>query len=581
MPRVPVIDGPSVAASPLQGPTQRSSATPGLLQSNVASDAGRALAQIGAAIQDRSDADLVMRAETELKNQYLGWESDAKQRRGQQAWGVAKDAAKWFDDNSGKIGGDLGNERQRYLFGQTVQKLRTQALGTFSEFEADQRRQSLDQSAQASIVGSINMAAANPQNPEVLTSTKADVLKRTAMLAQLNGWSPELRDAKQGEYLTNFHKQVIQGLVRDNPGTAAAYFEANKGEIDGSLHAEVGAFAQKATATRLGETAADQAWQQFGPKSDREPVQLDVLEGEIRKALGTNDEARKAAVAAVRERAAAFKDSRKERDDQTEAKVNLAVLNGAGVSQVQRMPEFLQLDGEKQRRLVDFMEARALRRTQQAAANEGREQTRLQRQGFGAFLQYSNPEVLANMSEAQVLNLLPSLGNELTGHLMNQKRSLANPGKLTEAKMDSDDFGHVARQMKLPIDDKASSEQKEMMGEVKYRVEQRIAMEQQRSNKVMTRAEKMDLMRREIAQTVSVSTWMGLSSTQVPVIGLSAKQVESVVIPAPERKQITEAMQTYFQRTGAKQYEPTEENLRRFYLLSKSPAGGLILPPKN
>lgn len=588
MARVPVVDGPSVAEAPLRAPTQRSSASPGLLQNNAAAEAGRALTQIGAAIQDRTDADLVMRAETELKNQYLGWEADAKQRRGQQAWGVAKDAAKWFDDNAGKIGGELSSERQRFLFNQTVQKLRTQSLGTFSEFEAHQRRESLDASAQASIVGSINMAAANPQNAEVLTSTKADVVKRTAMLAQLNGWSPELREAKQAEYLTNFHKQVIQGLVRQHPEQAEAYFQANKGEIEGAQHAEVGAFAQKATATRMGEMAAGDAWAKLGPRSDRDAVQLDKLEQAIRDRGDLGDEAKKSAISALRERAVAFKDARRERDDQLEASVNQAILNGAGAGQIRNMPAFMQLSPESARKIMDYVENRALRNEQRlaaresrAAAAETREQAALTRRGMGAYLVYSNPENLASMTEAQVLNLLPDLGNELTSHLMQQKRALANPGKLAEARMDTEDFNHIARQMKLPVDERASPEQKEQLGELKYRVEQRIAAVQQSSGKPMARNEKMELMRQEMARTVAVSSWMGFSSDEVPVIALTAKQVENVVIPAADRKQITEAMQAYFRRTGAKQYEPTEDNLRRFYLLSKSPAGGLILPQKN
>jgi len=588
MARVPVVDGPSVAATPLQGPAQRSSASPGMFQSGELADAGRALAQAGAAIQDRTDADLVMRAETDLKNQYLSWEADAKQRRGQQAWGVAKDAAKWFDDNAGKVGGDLSSERQRYLFGQTVQKLRTQALGTFSEFEAGQRRESLDASAKASIVGSINLAAANPQNGEVLASTKADLLKRTDMLAQINGWDPALRDAKQAEFLTNFHKQVIQGLVRDNPAEAQAYFGANKGEIEGSQHAEIGAFAQKATATRLGDQAAEAAWAAAGPKSDRDPVTLDTLEQRIRGALAGNDEAIKSGISAVRERAAAFKDARRERDDQLEASVNQAILDGAGSRQIRTMPAFMQLSPEGARKIMDYVENRALRREQTAAARESRaasadarQQATLAREGTAAYLVYSNPDTLAGMSESQVLNLLPTLGNELTTHLMTQKRALANPVKLTEARMDAEDFAHVARQMQLPVDEKASPDQKAQMGELKFRVEQRIAMEQQRSGKPMARNEKMDLMRQEMARTVSVSTWGGLSSQDVPVIGLAPKQVESVVVPSTDRKQISEAMQAMYRRTGARQYEPNEDNLRRFYLLSKSPAGGLILPPKN
>lgn len=51
MPRVPVVDGPRVAESPLQGGQQRSSVTPGMLQSQQMGETGRALTEIGAAIR--------------------------------------------------------------------------------------------------------------------------------------------------------------------------------------------------------------------------------------------------------------------------------------------------------------------------------------------------------------------------------------------------------------------------------------------------------------------------------------------------------------------------------------------------
>jgi hypothetical protein len=195
---------------------------------------------------------------------------------------------------------------------------------------------------------------------------------------------------------------------------------------------------------------------------------------------------------------------------------------------------------------------------------------------MGAYLIYSNPDTLSGMTENQVLNLLPSLGNELTSHLMQQKRALAAPGKLAEARMDSEDFNHIARQMKMPVDERATPDQKEQLGELKYRVEQRIAAVQQSTGKPMARNEKMDLMRQEMARTVTVSGWF--SNSEVPVIGLTSKQVESVVIPQGDRRQLAEAMQILYKRTGAKVYEPTDDNLRRFYLLSKSPAGGLVAP---
>lgn len=591
MPRVQTVTGPSVASQGLTGGFDRSNPQP--IQNNQLAEAGRAMFEVGSAIQERQDADLVMRAETEIKGKWLEWEGEAKQRKGQQAWGVAKEAASWWDQNTSKAAEGLENPLQKRIFANAVSKLKMQSVGAFSGFEAGERRASLTESAQASIVGSINLAAANPGNPEVLTSSKADIVKRSAILATLNGWDPAMKAAKEGEYLTNFHKQVIQGLVRDNPAAAREYFEANKAEIDGSQHAEVGEFARKATATKRAEDAADAVWQTGGPKSDRDPVQLDKLEAQLREQFKADPDTAKMAIAGVRERAQAFKDARRERDDQLEAGVNQAILDGATPQQIRRMPQFLSLSPESARKISDFMENKAVRAEQVAAARESRAaaresraasaesraQSALTRQGTAAYLIYSNPDTLNGMTEAQVLNLLPTLGNDLTSHLMTQKRALAKPGRLGEAKMDDDDFRHIARQMQLPVDDANTPERKAAIGELKYRVEQIIETVQQRAGKPISRGEKQEIMRNEMARTVTVDTW-GWSNKEVPVIALTPDDAARVIIPPADKKQLAEAMRTMYARTNAPQYAPTDDNLRRFYLLKKSPTAGMILPAK-
>lgn len=581
--RVPTVNGPSVADDPLRPAFQRSSASPALLGNAQLQQAGRVMEEVGAQIQERADADELMRAETAIKGEYLKWEGEAKQRRGQQAWGVAKDAGDWWDQQSGKASEGLTSGRAKKLFAQEVARQKALSVGAFSAHEAGQRRASLDESAQASIVGSINMAAANPNDAALQATVKGDILRRNEMRAKLNGWSSEMADAKRMEYLTNYHKQVIQGLVRDTPEAAEAYFNANKAEIEGSQHAEVGAFAQKATATRIGEAAAAAAWQQIGPKGDRDPVQLDLLEQAIRDRTDIGDEAKKTAISALKERATAFKDARRERDEALEASVNMAVMDGAGAGQVRRMPEFMRMDGEKQRRIMDFIENRALRREQQAAARESRaasaearEQSRLNRQGMAAYLAYSNPDTLIGMTEAQIANLLPTLGNEHTKHLMEQRRQLAaNPQKLAEARMDEDDFKQVAQEMGLRPFAAKTEEEKAALGSLKYRVEQLISATQQGGKKALSRTEKLEMMRSELARTVTVDGWF--SNSEVPVIALKPEQIKDVVVPADDRREIAAQMQQMArQYPNDSRFKPTEDNLRRWYLRGKSRAADTI-----
>jgi hypothetical protein len=242
------------------------------------------------------------------------------------------------------------------------------------------------------------------------------------------------------------------------------------------------------------------------------------------------------------------------------------------------------MDGEKQRRIMDFIDNRALRREQQAAAresraatSEAREQTRLSRSGTAAYLVYSSPDTLAGMTENQVLNLLPSLGNELTSHLMQQKRQLAaNPNKLAEARMDEDDFKMTAQEMGLKPFAAKSEDEKAALGALKFRVEQMISATQQAGGKPLNRTEKLDVMRREMARTVTVDTW-GWTNKEVPVIAITPQQIGSVMVPKEDRAAIAASMQKMARDfPNDPRFKPSEENLKRWYLMSKSPAASMI-----
>lgn len=262
MPSVPTYEAFQVPDRSLPDVRQQRDTSAGLFEGNARqvaqlgnalSDAGQGLGAVVREMQDRQNADMLFRAETALKTDYLDYEASARERRGQSAWGITKDTGAWFDKSIQKHLDGLENDAQKALFRQTAEKLRLQSLDQFRAYESAQRRASLDESAQASIVSSINLAAATAarapkgvagENGFVqsfdVAPQKADILKRVQALAQINGWSPEMRAAKEQEYLTNFHKQVIQSRLDTDPAGAKAYFDANKGEIAGAEHDTIG-----------------------------------------------------------------------------------------------------------------------------------------------------------------------------------------------------------------------------------------------------------------------------------------------------------------------------------------------------
>ena len=227
MPSVPRYDAPQVELRALPDTRQSSVASPSLFNAGADQQValGRGMMQAGEQInaiatrmQERENADLLFRAETTLKDEYLKHEASIRERKGQNAWGATAETEQWFAEQEKKHADTLGNDVQRNLFRQQVTRLRQSAMGTISSYESGERRRSIEESAQASIVGSINMAAARaaeglpspavpasadgsapvsvpgaPAADNPIAGIKTDILKRVQVLAQLNGWAPERR----------------------------------------------------------------------------------------------------------------------------------------------------------------------------------------------------------------------------------------------------------------------------------------------------------------------------------------------------------------------------------------------------
>jgi hypothetical protein len=230
---------------------------------------GKALSSAGAdftdsaiRLQHQQNADRIFQAEASVKNDYVKFETDAKSRQGQDAWGLTQSTTKWWNDNLKKTADALENDQQREVFLRTTMPIRDQSLTTMGAYEQQQRQISVEESGKASITGSINLAASNPTNLGVINGAKSDILKRVQVLGDLNGWTPEIREAQAAQYVTNLHKQVIQSQIDTNPDAARAYYDANKAEIQGADRDEIDKQIRVGTIRQVGQQASDAIMQQ-------------------------------------------------------------------------------------------------------------------------------------------------------------------------------------------------------------------------------------------------------------------------------------------------------------------------------
>lgn len=367
--RVPTYDQPQVAPRALPGVRESSVASPALFgvvgqqQTDLAKNLGAAGSILAAAsqkMQDREDADMVFRAETAAKDDYLKYAETVRERRGQNAWGATKDTEKWFADQEKVHSEKLGNDNQRRLFGHTFTRLRLSALDFASRHEAEERRKSLEESAQASVVGSINLAAAEASNGKIdnVPTIKDDISKRVQVLSGLNGWDPERARVEESKLLTSMHKQVLQQLAISNPTGAKEYYKTYKDEIDGSERDGIEKIVKEGTLREVTQTAVDDIMLKGLPLRESLALARDKFSGEEEDEI-----ARRV----------------KERFSETEAAINLGqkkaadeawkvISSGGGRAQVP--PAIWKaMDGRDQTMILDHIDAK-IRRAKQDEKEE-------------------------------------------------------------------------------------------------------------------------------------------------------------------------------------------------------------------
>lgn len=528
-------------------------------------------------------------AEAQAKKDWIAYSADLqKNRQGTGAAGVTKDVQKWWDENKAKYGAGKGGRSGR-MIDAAIGRLQVQAMEQFKGFELRQGEIAADAAVQANVSASVSAIAANP-------STDNIALQRAGMTAALHehaaarGWPPEVLNDKLATAQSASTIAAFNTLLARDPKEAREFWAANRETVRGEMRDEIETRLKSSLASMEGTEAADTIWRDMGPKSDMAPVEIDKMAAAVREKFKDQPETLKAALQSLKERATEHNAAQAERAAHSTNEV-MAIWNGTkSLDKVKRSQAWAALPAAQQTKIEEHItsqlhqaESRAYTREQRANASLQREVLELERgqrllkqRGFARYLELSNPQRLAGMSDAQVQALLPDLGNDLTEHLVNKKRSLTSSDATRTATIDKQDFDAIAQEMGMrPFESGASEERKAQLGVMQYRVEQLIDMAQRQKKAPLDRQEKQALMRQEMAKQVLVGNWWGGGESK-PVIALTPDEVAKVKVPPTDRAAISDAMRAMYERTKKPQYAPTEENLKRFYLLRQTPSAGLI-----
>lgn len=578
MPTVPLYDGPQVQARALPTPMQSVPDVSSGLQA-----AAHAIASAGDAWEQRVQRDAseqAFNASAKLQQDWMVFDADARTKyRGQNVDQYKAEVDKWWSEAPQKYGADLNPVAKR-MASRAMMQTQTQALGSSLNYWNAEKDRATDEAAVAAKASEAQFAITTG-TPEAIAVAKQKIAGVNANTAVRKGWTTEQLQEQNIKDVSLMHASMVSKLMSQDPTAAQAYFDSNKGEIIPQQQEALRERLTTVTAAADGDKKAGELWGQFGPSHDGQAVQLDKMEEAARSAYPNDPTRQRAVIAGLRERAQAFNAAEGERRAQNTNSAWEVYQQTRSLSAMQRSPAYLALPAGEQVKLTNEVTDRQHMLYARGVEDANRAEALKAKQSFPAFLEYSNPTTLAGMSRAQVQALQPSLGNQLTEHLVSKWDSLqAKDAKLT-ASMDQQDFDHIADTLGLqPYANSKSEDQKRKLGELKYRVEQLVDQTQRATGKQLTREDKMSLMRTEMATTVSQSTWLGIGSRDVPVITMSADDIASVKVPEGDRAQLLALLQAGYAKNPRPEYEPTEDNLKRLYLRTRSNAAQFIQPKK-
>ena len=592
MPRIPDQIGPSVQQQAVQLPFARgyqqgafgpSAAVAASAQATSGMPASfDAFGKIVQELQDKEDTANVLTLENKFKGEVLQLTTDNLGRNGGNASGMRAETAQRFDELKKQYDGQLVNDRQRQAFSKTFESLRYNSVANAASHEVTERDKYIISSSIAGIETDIGLAAANAGDPLAGVIARDSIKQRAFVAARVRGDSSHVAQRFVTASLTSLHTQVLQQLAQDDPSKAADYFERNKGEIDGTKHAELGKQAAEMTRGARVEAAAQTAWTASGVLNDDDKaIELDKIYKDIDKQV-TDPEERKRAREQVREMASATKDARKEREETEQSSVMLLYRGGKTLAEISRSPEFAKLSGTKQVRIMRELEtiesvkasrlateanrlaadaARGASNALRADAIAGlglkqleREQKIKELEGHGLMFQMTQPDTLARLTEAQIIN--SRLANTHMNTVLKAKRELSAPANLDNARIDRDMFNNIlSRSTGLDvIGIKPGDPKADVIGLAYQRAESAIREAQNKAQQPLSAAVKEQIMREQAELTLRTTGWPN-RSIETNVLTLTPANAMRLILPADKPILI----ERFKKREG---FTPTDMQLR-------------------
>lgn len=597
MPRVPSYDNfqTSVTGQPNAQFNTPSGPAPGAIAADQAAQLGQSLTRSGDAVgkialevADQANRDVVNAQSVELSKLRTNLTIEAMSLKGRAALerpdgkSLQDEYQEKFKAATDKMTDGLKNPAQRQMFNQQVLSSQEHMLSSLGGHVIQQSKQFRADGQAARVEEYQRVAGLLYADKAELANSKAGIESVLAEVIADNGWDSGKDKAliadTRAKLLSPMHTGVIKGYITGGkPEDAQAYFSEHSAEMtlqskvtmqDAVQHAVTAGQAQAEgarLATKYGYTQTTEAQKEIDAM-DKPPSEKVAIRAELehRHAVMQSDSDKNNAILI--------------------GKLDEAIQRGMSISDVQKMPEFMQVRDKgsvlkmaRDKAYTDLLRANAS--DARALSALQRHETQLHIDGAAKAFNYMDPTVLANTPREKIANMLPELGRQWTETLLNRKDSIEKKGP-QDAKVDHDDMMSVMQEMKLkPFEKSKTEEGKATLAITQSRIERRLT-EMQNNGARLSREDKNSIIREEVAKTATIEKpWYVGGDETKPAIELTQSDLAKVAIPANEkteqkmpngtvRKSIQDEMSELYKLSGGKasEFEPTQENMARFYL---------------
>lgn len=233
------------------------------------------------------------------------------------------------------------------------------------------------------------------------------------------------------------------------------------------------------------QVAASTTWSKFKPASDKSAIDVEAMINDLRGNPDVMNDPTKLrqSIEWIKERASAWKDGAKQRDEERRGRVWDEVLKGKSMSTIRSMAEFKDLDGTARAQLESQIETFRKPDPVSSASKEEVKEVR----DANYFELTRDTARLAAMTEAEIMAQAPYIGRGNVMKAITEKRRLAKDAETVT--IDKDHLYQRAKFAGINVD-KPSDKDKALMGDLWKRAEEIIYATQKGATRPIDRKEK-------------------------------------------------------------------------------------------